>query len=51
LAISYFQDEHFTALPGGMPLFNDQKQLIGAVGIGGLAQDGEAAALVAELTW
>ena len=34
-------------MPGGMPIFNSQHKLIGAVGIGGLKQDGEVAEKVA----
>ena len=51
LNIGYFQDEKFTALPGGGPLLNAQRQLMGAVGIGGVAQDGEVAAKLAALAW
>jgi cob(I)alamin adenosyltransferase len=48
LNISYFADDKFVAMPGGVPIYNDEKQLIGAVGIGGLKEDGEVAAKVAE---
>ncbi len=51
LDIGYFQDTRFTALPGGEPLLNAQKQLFGGIGIGGLAQDGEVAAKLATLPW
>ena len=47
LNISYFADNKFVGLPGGVPLVNEQQQLIGAVGIGGLKEDGEVAARVA----
>ena len=47
LEICYFADGTFTAMPGGMPIFNSQHKLIGAVGIGGLKQDGEVAEKVA----
>ena len=47
LNISYFADDKFVGLPGGVPLVNEQQQLIGAVGIGGLKEDGEVAARVA----
>jgi len=46
LNISYFADEKFVAMPGGVPIFNEQQQIIGAVGIGGLKEDGEIAAKV-----
>lgn len=50
LNITYFGDERFTALPGGIPLFNREQQLIGAVGVGGLSaqEDNLAAVAVAE---
>lgn len=50
LDINYFGDERFTALPGGIPLFNSEQQLIGAVGVGGLSaqEDNQAALAVAE---
>lgn len=47
LNISYFADERFVAMPGGVPVYNEQQQLIGAVGIGGLKEDGEVAAKTA----
>lgn len=47
LNISYFADEKFVGLPGGAPIYNDEQQIIGAVGIGGLKEDGEVAAKVA----
>lgn len=47
LNIAYFADDRFVGLPGGVPLYNDQQQIIGAVGIGGLKEDGEVAAKVA----
>ncbi|MCM0760415.1 MULTISPECIES: heme-binding protein [Sporomusa] len=47
LNISYFSDEKFVGLPGGVPIVNDRQQVIGAVGIGGMKEDGEIAAKVA----
>lgn len=47
LNISYFADDKFVGMPGGMPIYNDQQQIIGAVGIGGLKEDGEVAVKVA----
>ena len=47
LNISYFADDRFVGMPGGVPIFNDKQELIGAVGIGGLKEDGEVAAKVA----
>ena len=47
LEICYFADETFTAMPGGVPIFNPQDELIGAIGIGGLKQDGEVAEKIA----
>ncbi len=47
LNIAYFSDDKFVGLPGGVPLYNDRQQIIGAVGIGGLKEDGEVAAKVA----
>ncbi|TWH45099.1 heme-binding protein [Sporomusa sp. KB1] len=47
LNISYFADDKFVGLPGGVPIYNNQQQIIGAVGIGGLKEDGEVAAKVA----
>ncbi|HWR41246.1 MAG TPA: heme-binding protein [Patescibacteria group bacterium] len=47
LNISYFADERFVGMPGGVPIYNDKQQLIGAVGIGGLKEDGEVAMKVA----
>lgn len=46
LNIAYFADDKFVAMPGGAPIYNDQQQIIGAVGIGGLKEDGEIAAKV-----
>ena len=37
LELSYFGDEKFAAMPGGAPVFNDRKQLLGAVAIGGIS--------------
>jgi cob(I)alamin adenosyltransferase len=47
LNISYFADDKFVGMPGGVPIYNGQQQIIGAVGIGGLKEDGEIAAKVA----
>ena len=47
LNISYFADDKFVGMPGGMPIYNDQQQIIGAIGIGGLKEDGEVALKVA----
>lgn len=47
LNIAYFADDKFVGMPGGVPIYNDQQQMIGAVGIGGLKEDGEVAAKVA----
>ena len=47
LNISYFADNKFVAMPGGVPIFDKDKNLIGAVGIGGLKEDGEVAAKTA----
>lgn len=47
LNISYFADDRFVGMPGGVPIYNDQQQIIGAVGIGGLKEDGEVAVKVA----
>lgn len=47
LNIAYFADDKFVGMPGGVPVYNDRQQLIGAVGIGGLKEDGEVAAKVA----
>lgn len=47
LNIAYFADDKFVAMPGGVPVYNDKQQVIGAVGIGGLKEDGEVAAKVA----
>lgn len=49
LQISYFADPNFVAMPGGSPIYNEAKQIIGAVGIGGLKEDGEVAAKVASV--
>jgi len=49
LNISYFADDKFVGMPGGVPIYNDQQQIIGAVGIGGLKEDGEVAAKVAAM--
>lgn len=50
LEISYFGDERFTALPGGIPLFDADRRCVGAVAVGGLSakEDHEAAAKVAD---
>jgi len=47
LNISYFADDRFVGMPGGVPIYNDRKEMIGAVGIGGLKEDGEVADKVA----
>ncbi|WP_371373466.1 heme-binding protein [Sporomusa aerivorans] len=47
LNIAYFADDKFVGMPGGVPIYNDKQQVIGAVGIGGLKEDGEVAAKVA----
>ena len=52
LEISWFGDEKFAAMPGGVPIFNAGNKLIGALAIGGISaqEDVEAAeALVAAL--
>lgn len=49
LNIAYFADKRFVAMPGGVPVYNEMKQLIGAVGIGGLKEDGEVAQKVAAI--
>ncbi len=52
LELSWFGDEKFAAMPGGVPIFNAGKKLIGALAIGGISaqEDVEAAeALVAAL--
>ncbi|CNI76702.1 GlcG/HbpS family heme-binding protein [Yersinia vastinensis] len=50
LDIGYFGDDRFTALPGGIPLLNANKQCVGAVAVGGLSakEDHEAAIKVAQ---
>lgn len=48
LEICYFADKDFTAMPGGVPIVNAQNKIIGAVGIGGLKEDGEVAEKVAK---
>lgn len=49
LDIGYFGDPRFTALPGGIPLFDARRRCIGAVAVGGLsaAEDHEAAVKIA----
>ena len=47
LEICYFADEKFVAKPGGVPIKNPAGKVIGAVGIGGLKEDGEVAMRVA----
>lgn len=47
LEICYFADEKFVAMPGGVPIKNPAGKLIGAVGIGGLKEDGDVAMKVA----
>ena len=48
LNIRYFADDKFVAMPGGVPIYNEANELIGAVGIGGLKEDGEVALKVAQ---
>ncbi len=45
LELSWFGDEKFAAMPGGLPIFNAEKKLIGALAIGGISaqEDVEAA--------
>ncbi|MDL2269309.1 heme-binding protein [Desulfosarcina sp. OttesenSCG-928-A07] len=40
LEIHYFADARFTAIPGGIPLFDADDVCIGAVGMAGLSADG-----------
>lgn len=49
LDISYFADSGFVAMPGGSPIFDENNNLIGAVGIGGLKEDGEISAKIASI--
>ena len=37
LELAYFGDEKFAAMPGGAPVLNDRKQLLGAVAVGGIS--------------
>ncbi len=48
LNIAYFADEKFSAMPGGIPVYDDNKQLLGAVAIGGISakEDQEAAEIL-----
>ena len=48
LELSWFGDEKFAAMPGGVPIFNAGKKLIGALAIGGISaqEDVEAAELL-----
>ncbi|MFV0547799.1 MAG: GlcG/HbpS family heme-binding protein [Limnobaculum xujianqingii] len=50
LDIHYFGDPHFTALPGGIPVFQPDGKLAGAVAIGGLSaeEDHQLAEIVAQ---
>ncbi len=48
LEIYYFTDNNFTAMPGGVPIYNSSSKIIGAIGIGGLKEDGEVAEKVAK---
>jgi len=53
LNIAYFGDDRFSALPGGIPVYDGDKKLLGAVAVGGISakEDQEAAEiLVAALT-
>ena len=45
LELAYFGDEKFAAMPGGAPVFNDRKQLLGAVAIGGISAQEDVEAL------
>lgn len=49
LDIAYFADPKFVAMPGGVPIVNKNNDIIGAVGIGGLKEDGEVAKKVAKV--
>ena len=48
LELSWFGDEKFAAMPGGVPIFNEERKLIGALAIGGISaqEDVEAAELL-----
>ena len=48
LELSWFGDEKFAAMPGGVPIVNSEKKLIGALAIGGISaqEDVEAAELL-----
>ena len=48
LELSWFGDEKFAAMPGGVPILNAEKKLIGALAIGGISaqEDVEAAELL-----
>lgn len=48
LELSWFGDEKFAAMPGGVPILNAGKKLIGALAIGGISaqEDVEAAELL-----
>lgn len=50
LDIAYFGDARFSALPGGIPVFNESKALVGAVGVGGISarEDHEAAEMLVQ---
>jgi len=37
LELAYFGDEKFAAMPGGAPVLNERKQLLGAVAVGGIS--------------
>ena len=45
LELAYFGDAKFAAMPGGAPVFNDRKQLLGAVAIGGISAQEDVEAL------
>lgn len=48
LEISYFADPKFVAMPGGEPICDVNNEVIGAVGIGGLPEDGIVAQKIAQ---
>lgn len=50
LDIHYFGDERFTALPGGVAVYNSDKQLVGGLAVGGLSaqEDHDAAQAFAQ---
>jgi len=48
LDLAWFGDDHFTALPGGVPLVNAEGVVLGSVAVGGLSatEDHECAELL-----